>query len=295
MNGDNLRAELKCSESTKDYRSFHIFSGVRERLLEAGTVIEILDYENQFHLFLREMAGKDLRYKILTIPRALEEPSKWVQLRDKIKAFRLESLKLDPDAFASTYADEVRFSNELWEKRMTNSLALHFTAVEVPAEEVSIGYELTTLLEGRWLGMLVVIGPKEDGTAGLHASRSPWDTAKPGKNDMDGAPESNTLPVYQLNGVFTIPEARGHGIGKALATTATAGAISSASTHGFKAIRMQVRVEEDNEPAKKLYSSCGYAAVGSETYTTKEKEKDGLKIPPKKGICIVMESLEDVN
>jgi ribosomal protein S18 acetylase RimI-like enzyme len=213
-----------------------------------------------------------------------------------MKAFRLESLQLDPEAFASTYADEVRFADEVWDKRMANPLALHFVAVEVPSGKETPVDGITAMVGNDWLGMLVVIGPKEDGTGGLHASRSPWDSMNSEASDADGAAEkSKPLPMYQLNGVFVMPKARGLGVGKRLAMATIDESLESARDHGFKAIRMQVRVEADNEPAKKLYSSAGFAEVGTETYMTKEKEKNRVKIPPKTGTCTVMERLEEVN
>lgn len=242
------------------------------------------------------MSSIPLKYEIYTIPRYLDDPSKRSILWKKMKAFRLESLQLDPEAFASTYADEVRFADEVWDKRMANPLALHFVAVEVPSGEETTVDGITTMVENDWLGMLVVIGPKKDGTASLHASRSPWESMNSEAGDADGAAEKpKPLPVYQLNGVFVMPKARGLGVGKRLAMATIEKSMESARDHGLKAIRMQVRVEAENEPAKKLYSSAGFAEVGTETYMTKEKERNGVKIPPKTATCIVMEHLEVVN
>lgn len=257
-------------------------------------------YSDDRNQFQREeiMTSKPLQYKIYTIPRSLDDPSQRSKIWKKMKAFRLNSLQLDPEAFASTYADEVRFADEVWDKRMANPLALHFVAVEAPSEEENapVVDDIAAMIERDWLGMLVVIGPKEDGTAGLHASRSPWESVNSKASDDDGVAEgANPLPVYQLNGVFVMPKARGLGVGKRLAMATIEKSMESARHHGFKAIRMQVRVEADNEPAKKLYSNAGYAEVSTEIYTTKEKERNGAKLPPKTGTCIVMERLEEVN
>jgi len=240
------------------------------------------------------MASDPSRHEIYTLPRSPVGASKWLKLREKLKEFRLHSLKADPEAFASTYADEVKFSDEIWEKRMTNPLAIHLCAVRLTSndDDGSGNDDLSALIENDWLGSMVVIGPKEDGTAGLHASRSPWETTVPDKSSSDDA--AKTLPVYQLNGVFVTPDARGLGIGKKLTVATIEAAISSARSLGFKAIRMQVRVEVDNAAAKKLYSSCGFAEVGRESYTTKEKEKNGVKIPAQTGVCVVMEQIRDI-
>jgi len=239
------------------------------------------------------MASDRSRYEIYTLPRSPAGASKWLKLREKLKEFRLHSLKVDPEAFASTYADEVKFSDEIWEKRMTNPLAIHLSAVRLASDdETHEKDDLSALIENDWLGSMVVIGPKEDGTAGLHASRSPWEITAPDKSSSDEA--AKALPVYQLNGVFVTPDARGLGIGKKLTVATIEAAISSARSLGFKAIRMQVRVEADNAAAKKLYSSCGFGAVGRESYAVKEKEKNGIKIPAQTGVCVVMEQVRDI-
>ena len=238
-----------------------------------------------------EMGSDRSRYEICTLPRAPVGPPQWFKLREKLKEFRLNSLKVNPEAFASTYADEVKFDDDVWEKRLTNPLAISLCAIQA-ASDGSRTDNLSTLIENDWLGAMVVIGPKEDGTTGLHASRSPWETVTPDKSGYASA--AKTLPVYQLNGVYVIPGARGLGIGKKLTAATIQAAVSSASSHGFKAIRMQVRVEAENSAAQKLYSSCGFAEVGRESYETKEKEKNGVKIPARTSVAVVMEQIRDV-
>jgi len=237
-------------------------------------------------------------YEMYTLPRVVDDAEKWSQLRDKLKMLRLKSLQVNPEAFSSTYAEEVKFSNEVWEKRMTNPLALHLIAVErfsktesdLPAEEIS------ALLSGDWLGVLVLIGPKEDGTVSLHPSRSPGvsSSSKPSLSSPIDR-ENASMPVYELNAVFVVPEVRGLGLGKKLVDTITQLGISSAKSQGFRAIRLQVRVDADNQPARMLYRSGGYVECKVETLASKEKEKDGVKIPSTMKTCIVMERLEELS
>ena len=68
-----------------------------------------------------------------------------------------------------------------------------------------------------------------------------------------------------------------------------------AKDQGFRAIRVQVRVDTDNRPARMLYRSGGYVDRKVETYTSKEKEKDGVKIPSTMRAYIVMERLEELS
>jgi GNAT superfamily N-acetyltransferase len=155
---------------------------------------------------------------------------------------------------------------------------------------------VSALLRGNWLGVLVLIGPKEIGTLSFHASRSSAETqgTRPTlSNAIDR--EHASIPVYELNGVLVVPEARGLGLGKKLVDAVTQFGISSAKIQGFRAIRMQVRVDTDNRPARMLYRSGGYVDCKVETSASKDKEKDGVKIPSTMRTCIVMERLEELS
>jgi len=242
------------------------------------------------------MASKEIHSEICTLPRAVDDTEKWSQLRDKFKKLRLKSLQQDPEAFSSTYAEEVKFSNDIWEKRMTNPLAVHLVAVrwrpkaesDIPPEDISV------LLSGDWLGLLVLIGPK-DGTVSFHASRSPGESLS-SKSTLSSAidGEHTSTTVCELNGVFVVPEARGLGLGRKLVDAATQFGIFSAKSQGFKTIRMQVRVDTNNRPARMLYRSGGYVDGKVETYTSKGKEH-GLKISSSMMTCILMERLEELS
>lgn len=239
-----------------------------------------------------------MHYEICTLPRAVDDAEKWSQLRDKLKDLRLKSLRQDPEAFSSTYAKEVKFSNEVWEKRMTNPLAVHLIVVgrrsktesDVRPEDISV------LLSDDWLGVLVLVGPKEGGMVSLHASRSPRESLS-SKSTLSSAIDrgDESIPVCELNAVFVVPEARGLGLGRKLVDAATQFGISSAKSQGFRAIRMQVRVDTNNRPARMLYRSGGYVDRKVETSTNKEKEKDDVKIPSSMTTCIVMERLEELS
>jgi large subunit ribosomal protein L10Ae len=243
------------------------------------------------------MTSKDMHYEMFPLPRAVDDAEKWLQLRDKLKMLRLKSLQENPEAFSSTYAEEVKFSNEVWEKRMTNPLAVHLIAVggssktesDIPIEEMS------ALLSGEWLGVLVLIGPKEDETVNLRPSRSPGETpSSMATLSTTTDREHASVPVYELNGVFVVTEARGLGLGKKLVDTVTELGISSAKSLGFREVRLRVRVDTGNRPARMLYRSGGYVECKVETSVSKGKEKDDVKIPSTMRTCIVMERLEEL-
>jgi hypothetical protein len=63
---------------------------------------------------------------------------------DQYKTFRLLSLQLSPEAFASTYATEAAFNDDVWYERLSNPGANTFMAVSE---------------SGRTLSAVTILGP----------------------------------------------------------------------------------------------------------------------------------------
>ena len=61
-------------------------------------------------------------------------PNRWLdcqvllQTAQQYRQFRLLSLQLAPESYASTYEQEVLFKNEIWLQRLENSRVKHVTA-----------------------------------------------------------------------------------------------------------------------------------------------------------------------
>lgn len=49
---------------------------------------------------------------------------------EQYKSFRLEALKTEPEAFASKYEDELKFTDEVWYGRLANPDAVTFLAMQ---------------------------------------------------------------------------------------------------------------------------------------------------------------------
>jgi GNAT superfamily N-acetyltransferase len=71
-----------------------------------------------------------------------------------------------------------------------------------------------------------------------------------------------------MNGVFTLPKARGHGIGQALIGRAIKFGKDEATSSG-RVFTGSVVVHADNKPARALYEKCGFTQV------VKEEALDG--------------------
>lgn len=68
-----------------------------------------------------------MTFTIIQIPRDEGNIRRWA---GQFKTFRLLSLRTAPEAFGSTYAREVAFSDNVWYNRMANPKATTFIALQ---------------------------------------------------------------------------------------------------------------------------------------------------------------------
>ncbi|KAI0882716.1 uncharacterized protein GGS22DRAFT_39696 [Annulohypoxylon maeteangense] len=162
---------------------------------------------------------------------------------DQYKPFRLAALKQDPDAFGSTYDREVNFTKDDWLSRIKNPLAKTFVAVRPH--------------DGRVLSATSLIGPlpnPDPSSNPLQVSTEMRD----GDDQHHNYGNAQVSPLsFQVSGVYTTPEARGHGLAKALIKTASEQAINSAKGQD-RQLLLSVVVYASNNAAIALYKSCGF-------------------------------------
>jgi len=161
---------------------------------------------------------------------------------DEIKAFRLLSLQTSPESFGSNYARESAFPDEVWYERLSNPKAITFIAVQL----------------GNIVSSITALGPLPHGPDVLSAIGNPWVAT-----DVDATVETTSLH-WRINGMFTLPQARGQGTAKALIEAAKRFGIAQAEASG-KELVLSIAVHEDNAPAKTLYAGCGFVAIEEET------------------------------
>ncbi|KAI1763425.1 hypothetical protein GGR53DRAFT_366869 [Hypoxylon sp. FL1150] len=163
---------------------------------------------------------------------------------DQYKPFRLAALKQDPDAFGSTYEREINFTDTDWLGRIKNPLAKTFVAVNPHDKRV--------------LAATSLIGPLSNAGPASNPSQASTEM-----RDGDDQPQihGEASPVsYQMAGVYTMPEARGRGIAKALVKVATVQAIAEANRL-CKQLALSVIVYSSNHAAISFYESCGFVAA----------------------------------
>ncbi|ESZ91646.1 hypothetical protein SBOR_7977 [Sclerotinia borealis F-4128] len=156
----------------------------------------------------------------------------------KYKEFRLLSLQIAPEAFASNYEREAAFLDEVWYERLANPYAATFFAFR----------------DFRLIGTISILGPLPYGPEEMMALGNPWQAIG------DNASNKQATGHYRINGVFTLPEVRGQGVGKALIEVALRLAKGETAVQARKFV-CSIVVESDNAGARRLYEKCGFVAT----------------------------------
>lgn len=204
-------------------------------------------------------------------PLGHEGDARWTKLAEKFRALRLQSLKIAPAAFASTYEAESQRGLDQTFDRLSNQKARQFVAVENDSSgrDIELGEEdVDDLCEREWVGMLVLLGPMQDAVT---AKSDPFRSIPSGQAgdcetlETESERQENLPAEFVLNGVFVEPAVRGRGVGKALVDTALhhAERIGGASDSD---IFVTVLVNAENEQARQLYERASFAVVGEERY-----------------------------
>lgn len=180
-----------------------------------------------------------MTFEVIQLPKDDESIRRWV---DRVKAFRLLSLQTSPEFFLSTYARESAFTDDIWYERLSNPKAITFIAVK----------------SDRIVSSIAVLGPLPYGPDELSPLGNPWVTM-----DGDSTLKIPTTSHWRINGMFTLPEARGQGTAKALIEAAKKFGANQAEASGKDCV-LSIAVEEDNVPAKALYQKCGFVAIKEE-------------------------------
>ncbi|KAF5870099.1 putative gnat family protein [Botrytis fragariae] len=156
----------------------------------------------------------------------------------KYKDFRLLSLQVAPEAFASNYSTEAAFLEEVWYERLANPNAATYFAIE----------------NSKIIGTVSMLGPLIYGPEDMTVLGNPWQVIG------DKTSSEQAMGHYRMNGVFTLPDVRGQGIGKALIEAALQYAGGEAAVQG-KAFVCSVVVESENSEARRLYERCDFVAM----------------------------------
>jgi GNAT superfamily N-acetyltransferase len=205
--------------------------------------------------------------KVISLPKFLPDPSQWDQLVQKFKSYRLQSLQLSPEAFSSTYAREVEFSNEIWESRLENASALSTIVVSDPSP--GSADDLSLILNSPWLASLVLSGPLNAATAAKD-----WEehlNFDPGTNYFGPVPPEIET-AYVLNAIYVLPSERRMGLANQLIDYAKRYTVE---VNKGKKIMLVLLVNFESIAARKCYAKSGFELVHD--YWFRESDGSGTK------------------
>ena len=203
---------------------------------------------------------------IVVLPRAYSDQSVLHSHARKMRDLRLRSLKTDPEAFTSSYEDESRKPFDFWTGRILNADARHFVICRPYSAQYALG-QPNDAIHGEWLGILVLLGPREVDPA-LFSNETSWKDFKKGsgKRETDEGRLRPASSAYHMVGVFVAPEERRHGWGHRLVEAALGViALDCEKTKTSLAI-CTVGADERNEAAQRLYQNTGFAVVAKDSF-----------------------------
>ncbi|QKX55899.1 uncharacterized protein TRUGW13939_02998 [Talaromyces rugulosus] len=214
---------------------------------------------------------------------AQSQPSDISLLIERYRTTRLTALQLDPDAFGSTYAREIQFTDEIWLSRLLNPLSKTLVSVDVkppPTEPVD-------LARHEWLGTATILGPK---VLSETKGSSLWTTyTRDNSNDPPDWPAvKDSNAIYMIAGVFVHPSRRRQGRGKRLIRAVVSTATEEAKSAGASRVTILLEIESENQVPDRLYESAGFWAVDREAgvrqnvqqlleYSQNEKKRNFLE------------------
>lgn len=207
---------------------------------------------------------------VIPMPKLADIPDTVMpEIVKRFKHIRLMALELSPEAFSSTYAREVAFTDDIWVGRITNPLGKAFIAVgpdnspnvrSIDGHEKQHGPALTTLLNAPWKGSVTIIGPKLLPPDQPELERTPWKifTRENSSDTPDLASMERGHVVYVIVGMYVSPDGRREGHGRRLVDAAIAAAVEECRRVLASKMSICLEVHYDNIPAAKLYANVGF-------------------------------------
>ena len=157
----------------------------------------------------------------------------------KFVALRLLALRTDPSSFGSTYEREIAFTEEQWRARLSAKSRITFIAsIDQPYDN------------GIWVATATILAPSDLTFGALAPLR---DVGVGGD-------------IYVLVGMWTMPEHRRRGVGKALIELAVKWIKMRESK--IEDVWLALQVAQGNDVAVEMYTSVGFRTVA--THDTEE-------------------------
>lgn len=216
--------------------------------------------------------------------------TRWDEMIEKYKNFRLFALGESLEAFASKLAIEEAFSKDIWAGRLANLRATHVFAIHCPnvVNVTTDSGKFEALLNNEWIAQTVFVEIVDSEVAKLAADKSPWNHSSQDIVQPESHRTEEERVVFFLNGVYVTSGHRNGGTGTNTVAASIDESIRMARSRGLSGVQFQVRVDGDNTRAVKLYERARFERGETEWLVIGEKERDGVKILPKDAEALVM-------
>ncbi|KAM0425503.1 hypothetical protein ACHAPT_009292 [Fusarium lateritium] len=193
--------------------------------------------------------------RAVALPKSLPDPEQWDQLITRYKAFRLLALQLSPENFGSSYDREAAFSQETWESRLNNPVALNTILVSEPETGAETTDDISLILSSPWLAALTLVGPLETKTA----AKSYEEKMHLQPNTVSfGPPVPGVESTYVLNAMYVLPSERRKGLSYKLIDFAKQLALKDSNE---ARVTLALILDNDNVPAMRSYEKSGFEVV----------------------------------
>ncbi|KGO63843.1 Acyl-CoA N-acyltransferase [Penicillium italicum] len=165
----------------------------------------------------------------------------------KYRDLRLKALKTSPASFSSTYDIEAAFADTDWIDRLTQPDRILFICAATPLSLDASSPEST-----QWIGQVTLRGPSSGADFEL-----PVEAGQPPQ--ISDEEEER----WQMLGLFTLPEHRGHGLGGKLCQEAINHIRSYRSFP--RQVQLRLIVKAGNHITVELYRRLGFTHAGQAT------------------------------
>jgi ribosomal protein S18 acetylase RimI-like enzyme len=183
-----------------------------------------------------------------------DSPS-WEKYAWRVRATRLDSLKLDPDSFISSYESESKQPIEFTIGRLKEPQAWTFLVVRTPNEEASTSSDVLLHNDTEYLGFCVLIDVRK---------------ASPTMAEREGSDRSNPGEDWFMAAVYVDKSIRGTGAGKKMIQFGLDTIQKFSRESGTDSAVCVTNAVHGNSRALALYKKLGFEVVDEDDVEEKE-------------------------
>ncbi|MCJ1308050.1 hypothetical protein MMC25_001700 [Agyrium rufum] len=204
-----------------------------------------------------------LTLRLHTLPKQWSNREEFLDLVTKFRTFRLQCLQLAPDSFATTYAQEILYSQERWEERVKDPTVTVIVAITSHDRTNARSQEKAhDEREVDWVGLIAVLEHDSEVRIG----------------DWVIGNGKYTGYWYKLNALFVHPRARRTGLGKKLIQASLDCIAKQAEGRGLAKVKVVLLTDQINVAAVGLYEGFGFKVVDEHAYAIGNDTRNAITL-----------------